>query len=230
MKKNLTALVLTAILSIACNPGPSVDPTQSSTPSTTPSASVSAQPNSDPKASTTPSNQQNTTPVAVTCNPEPTLTVGQEVDKTIFTNLTCNSDAKIGSKWTYSTTAVGTTFDTSVQILSIANGLVTTRVETMFNGKKDSKDYTSASASGYTDSDQDSLKFIYQGKEDVTVPAGSYPQSYKLTASKTKDGMTVNLIYYISRKVGAVKVTSEMPNMPVVGTVKTEIVLKEFKN
>lgn len=222
MKKNLTALVLVTIFTVACNPGPSTNPTSSTLPSGTPSSSV--QP-----SGTIPSVQPSgSTPVAITCNPEPTLTIGQEFDKNIFSQLTCNTDAQIGSKWTYSTSAFGASFDVSVQILSMKDGMVTSRVESIVNGKKETKDYTSASASGYADADQDSLKFVYQGKEDVTVPAGSYPQSYKLTASKTQSGITVNLTYYISRKVGAVKVISEMLNMPTIGTVKTEVVLKEF--
>lgn len=227
MKKNLAALVLVTLFTVACNPGPSTNPTSSTSPSGSPSASV--QPSTDPASSATPSVQPSgAAPVAITCNPEPTLTVGQEFDKTIFSQLTCNADAKVGSKWTYSTSAMGASFDASVQILSMSGGMVTVRTETMVNGKKETKDSTSSSASGYADTDQDSLKFVYQGKEDVTVPAGSYPQSYKITASKTQSGMTVNLTYYISRKVGAVKVISEMPNMPVVGTVTTEVVLKEF--
>ena len=40
----------------------------------------------------------------------------------------------------------------------------------------------------------------------------------------------MDLTYYVAKKVGVVKVVSELKNVPVIGTQKTEVVLKEFKS
>lgn len=234
MKKSLILMSLVCSIAFACTPATtptpstSSSPTASSSPSATPSDAPSTTSSSQPSA--TPASTTPTVSTPVACTAEPSLTVGQEYDSKIFEKLVCNTDVRVGSKWTYSATVMGITTDTSVEILKMENGMVTSRSEVMIQGKKEFKEVTSTSASGYTETDQNALKFVYQGKEDVTVPSGSYPQAYKLKASKTQDGFTMDLTYYVSKKVGAVKVISELKNVPVIGTQKTEVVLKEFKS
>ncbi|MFN8670694.1 MAG: hypothetical protein U0457_01260 [Candidatus Sericytochromatia bacterium] len=223
MKKKISLLLLSLSLIFSCN--------NTSTPNTSNSAipnSSSSPTSSNPSSS--PSNQPTVSaPTSFSCEAEPTLTIGQEFDKTIFEKLTCNAKIKVGTKWVYSSSTIAGTIDSGVEITAIKDGMVTSKIDIIVNGSKQTKEYTSKYGGGYVDQDQDTLKFTYQGKEDVTVPSGSYPQAYKITTSKTQQGFTVNLTYYIAKDVGAVKVISEMNNIPVIGSQKTEVVLKEFK-
>lgn len=224
MKKiNVLSVFIASLICYSCSTTTQVNINPSASPSSTSSgASVSPSdmPSTAPSSDTTPSPSvsapASTTPVTSNCI-EPV--VGQTYDVTFFANY-CPPPVKVGTKWVYSTTAAGTSAEVSTEILAIQGNNYTVRTKGPNIDRTDTSTYL-----GYQDIKSDT-KFVYQGKEDVSVKAGSYPGSAKLTTSSTANGYTTNLTYWVAKNVGVVKVKTDTATP--IGNISAIVELSSF--
>lgn len=227
MKKRILPLLAISLLNFGCFETPTQNnPTTSNSPSPSVSPTLIPAPISSLSPGTTPTTQpvNNNTSASVSCsNEEPVIgNTYQDIGK-----FSCVTDAKINSKWTYSTTTMGITSDISIQIIEVNGDKYTIQSEVTVNGEKKLDKYVSTTPSGYKQDTASTTSYKYEGKEGVTVGSGTF-DAYKFTGSESKNGVNVSYIAYMAKTRGLVKMVVNT-EAPIVGTISTEVTLKAFQ-
>lgn len=234
MKKNLVSLLVIGLVTFACTNTPTNNQIQTS-PSVTPSSPTTT---SSPDSSSTPSSTSSpatpssssstapntTTNTSISCSNEEPV-VGNEY--TDIGKFVCATDAKLNSKWTYTSSAMGVVSDISVQIVEQNGDQYTVESQVTVAGKKEVNRSVTPKPSGYSGSAQSTTKYKYAGKESVTVGAGIF-DCYKFTGSEVNNGVNTDYIVYLAKTRGFIKMTINV-QAPVIGTMTTEVSLKDFK-
>lgn len=234
MKKRILPLLVISLFNFGCFETPTQNtstpsPANSSSPSPSSSTAPTVSPTTTPTVNPTPvasasASTSTNTSTKVTCtNEEPVVgNTYQDIGKFV-----CATDARLNSKWTYSTTTMGITSDISVQVVEVNGDKYTVESEVTVNGQKQVDRTTTSSPSGYTQNNASQTQYKYVGTESVSVGAGTF-NAYKFTGSESKNG--VNIVYnaYIARNRGLVKMLVNT-EAPIIGTVTTEVTLKGFQ-
>lgn len=233
MKKSILSLFLVSLVAFGCTTPDTPKPSTSSSaqPSASSSTTPDVTPTPDTSSSTTPSvapsTSSSTAPTNVSCSGEEPV-AGTEYPSDQLGKFICITDAKLNSKWTYSTTTMGITSDVSAQIVAVNGNKYTVRTEVTVNGKTEVKETVTEAAVGYQQETKSPQKYKYIGKESVSVPAGTF-DSYKFTNSTTENGANIDSVFYISKIRGFVKmiITTEVPAVNM--KMNNEVVLKAFQ-
>ncbi|MFN8575763.1 MAG: hypothetical protein U0354_02800 [Candidatus Sericytochromatia bacterium] len=238
MKKNLVSLFFVGLITFACTntptnnqiPASPSSPSSPSSPGSVSTPSSPATPASSPSSPSSPSSLTATTAPTTSTNTSISCSNEEPVVGTEYTDIgkfVCATDAKLNSKWTYTSSAMGITSDISVQIVEQKGDQYVVESEVTVAGKKQVDRNTTPRPSGYSGSAKSTTKYKYVGKESVTVGAGVF-DCYKFTGSEVNNGVNTDYVVYLAKTRGFIKMNINI-QAPVIGTMTTEVSLKAFQ-